>query len=210
MWYILLLTSCNSWVSSEAENSTVWSWWKCQQFWGDTRMVNYVAFYFFVCFSIVYWYSCKSTDWHFTCALIHSEDIRPPITHTAWPWKHHTSIVPIVSKCADCIWLHLLFFHPVYYINWFGRRPSPCWEPNVMWCRLTHHDVPPFDDSRRSSGVWCSTSLPAVTQISPQRFDRGKNSVRRETQNTIVCRPQIETTPPLRATEGKAMVAECG
>ncbi|CAK6952012.1 Hypothetical predicted protein [Scomber scombrus] len=45
-------------------------------------------------------------------------------------------------------------------------------------------------------------SLPAVTQISPQRFDRGKNSMRRETQNTIVCRPRIETTPPLHGTEG--------
>lgn len=30
--------------------------------------------------------------------------------------------------------------------------------------------------------------------------------MRRETQNTIVCRPRIETTPPLRGTEGKAIV----
>lgn len=48
--------------------------------------------------------------------------------------------------CVQVYRLHLTevaVFHPVYYINWFGRRPSPRLEPNVMWCWLTHHDVSP-------------------------------------------------------------------
>ncbi len=104
-----------------------------------------------------------------------------------------------------CVQLHRLHltevavFHPAYYINWFGRRPLPCWEPNVMWCWLTDHDVPPLADSRRSGGVWSSTSQPAVTQISPRCFlteERTPWDVKH--RNTLVCRPRIERTPPLK------------
>lgn len=33
--------------------------------------------------------------------------------------------------------------HAVYYINGCGRRPLSRWEPRVMWCSLTRHDVSP-------------------------------------------------------------------
>lgn len=91
--------------------------------------------------------------------------------------------------CVPVYKLHLTevaVFHPVYYINWSGRRPSPCWEPNMMWCGLTHHDVPPLCWLQ---ALWWSLvlyltacSYPNITSLF---FDRGKNSMRCKTQTQL-------------------------
>ena len=99
--------------------------------------------------------------------------------------------------------------HPVCYINWFGRRPSPRWERiKKKKKKKKKRDVMPADTSWRPSplltpgalgGVWCSTSQPTATQISPRLFFWQRGEEQRETwdtENTIVCGARIETTPP--------------
>lgn len=61
--------------------------------------------------------------------------------------------------------------HPVHYINRFGRRPRASLGAQLD-ANSGRHIVmytPPASaaDSGRSGGAWCSTSWPAVTQISP-------------------------------------------
>lgn len=117
------------------------------------------------------------------------------ITHV-WPPLCPKSYGPHLTEVAVS--------HPVCYINWFGRRPSPRWERGEK----KKLNVMPADTSWRPSplltpgalgGVWCSTSQPTATQISPRLFFLTEGGEQREmwnTENTMVCGARIETTPP--------------
>lgn len=60
------------------------------------------------------------------------------------------------------------------------------WSQAVMWSQLTHHDVPPpLLTAGSLSGVWWSTSQPAVSLISPRYIsDRERKGIVREKQKT--------------------------
>lgn len=90
--------------------------------------------------------------------------------------------------------------HPLYELIWLEtfallgalRDVMPV---DTLW------RASPFADCRLSGGAWCSTSQPAVTQISPRRLsDRRRERLRSETQKTqsSSVRPRNERAPTLQ------------
>lgn len=123
--------------------------------------------------------------------------------HDHW-WKHHACMAPIVSEalrtrsdggcCFSSCLLYKLIWPETFASLGAGRKKKL--------------DVMPADTSWRPSplltpgalgGVWCSTSQPTATQISPRLFFLTEGGEQREmwnTENTMVCGARIETTPP--------------
>lgn len=84
---------------------------------------------------------------------------------------------------------------PVHYLSWSGWRPLPCWEPNVMWCRLTRPDVPPATPPLllTAGGLVEAGTPPHSLQLPRYHLtlllrERGENGIKAKHRNTIVCR----------------------
>lgn len=140
----------------------------------------YVDFHDFILWPFLLLYSNASWD---TLGHIHT-DKQENIWHICRP--HYVQVHRLhLTEVA--------VFHPVYYINWSGRRPSPCWEPNMMWYGLTHHDV---SSLCWLQALWWSLvlyltacSYPDITLLF---FDRGKNSMRCKTQTQLSAGVAVE------------------
>lgn len=85
-----------------------------------------------------------------------------------------------------CVWVwrtESTAFVSVHYLSWSGRRPLPCWEPNVMWCRLTHPDIPPPPPLLLTAGSLVDAGAPPRSPQLP-RYRFLENEERHQSENT--------------------------